>query len=135
MVAERIRDNKADTATCHNVLNVIDSESSRANVILQAAKGIKPEGTAYFTVYEGNKSGIGRQTKADSWQNNRPTKDYVKEIERYFDDVTVKNNVIIAKSPKATDEKSVWDFDGRYDGNSLQFQLTSGEDVRPATQE
>ncbi len=36
-VAERVRDEKVDTATCNNVLNVIDSASSRANVILQAA--------------------------------------------------------------------------------------------------
>ena len=67
-MAERVRDSKVDTATCHNVLNVIDSELSRANVILQAAKAIKPDGTAYFTVYEGDKSGVGRQTKSDSWQ-------------------------------------------------------------------
>ena len=128
-VAERVRDNKADTSTCHNVLNVIDSEESRANVILQAAKAIKPDGTAYFTVYEGNKSGIGRQTKSDSWQNNRPTKDYVSEIERYFDDVKVKNGVIVAKSPKATAEKSVWDFDGEYKGNDIRFFRTKNGEV------
>ena len=124
-VAERVRDNKVDTATCHNVLNVIDSELSRANVILQAAKAIKPDGTAYFTVYEGDKSGVGRQTKSDSWQNNRPTKDYVREIEAYFDDVKVKNNVIVASKPKAVAEKSVWDFDGEYKGNDLRFFRTS----------
>ena len=125
-VAERVRDEKADTATCHNVLNVIDTAAARGNVILQAAKAIKPDGTAYFTVYEGDKSGKGRQTKSDSWQNNRPTKDYVKEIEKYFDDVTVKNNMIIARSPKQTAEQSVWDFDGAYSGNGIAFR--SGEE-------
>ena len=121
-VAERVRDEKVDTVTCNNVLNLIDSEQSRANVILQAAKALKEGGTAYFSVYEGDKSGVGRQTKADSWQNNRPTKDYVGEVEKYFDDVTVKNGVIIAKSPKQTNEKSVWDFDGSYSGNDLRFR-------------
>jgi len=121
-VAERVRDEKVDTVTCNNVLNVIDSVSSRANVILQAAKALKPGGTAYFSVYEGDKSGVGRQTKSDSWQNNRVTKDYVSEIERYFDDVTVKDKVIIAKSPKATAEQSVWDFDGTYSGNDVRFR-------------
>lgn len=122
-VAERVRDEKVDTVTCNNVLNVIDSASSRANVILQAAKALKPGGTAYFSVYEGDKSGVGRQTKSDSWQNNRVTKDYVSEIERYFDDVTVKDKVIIAKNPKATTEQSVWDFDGTYSGNDVRFRL------------
>ncbi len=122
-VAERVRDEKVDTVTCNNVLNVIDSASSRANVILQAAKALKPGGTAYFSVYEGDKSGVGRQTKSDSWQNNRVTKDYVSEIERYFDDVTVKDKVIIAKNPKATAEQSVWDFDGTYSGNDVRFRF------------
>ncbi len=132
-VAERVRDEKVDTVTCNNVLNVIDSASSRANVILQAAKALKPGGTAYFSVYEGDKSGVGRQTKSDSWQNNRVTKDYVSEIERYFDDVTVKDKVIIAKSPKATAEQSVWDFDGTYSGNDVRFRVRgtpNGEESR-----
>lgn len=32
------------------------------------------------TVYEGDGSGQGRQTGADSWQENRRTADYVGEI-------------------------------------------------------
>lgn len=123
MVAERVRKEKVDTATCHNVLNVIDSESSRANVILQAAKAIKPDGTAYFSIYEGDKTGVGKYKGQDRWQNNRRTKDYLGEIERYFDDVQVKKGVIIARSPKPTEEQSVWDFDGQYSGNSIRFSL------------
>ena len=123
-VAERVRDERVDTATVNNVLNVIDSEESRANVILQAAKAIKPDGTAYFTIYEGDKSGVGRQTKKDSWQNNRATKDYIQEIENYFDDVTLKNGVIVARKPKQTDEESIWDFDGTYSGNDIRYSVT-----------
>lgn len=33
-----------------------------------------------ITVYEGDGSGIGRQTAADSWQENRRTADYMDEI-------------------------------------------------------
>ena len=133
-IAERVREKKADTVTCNNVLNVIDTERSRANVILQAAKALKPEGTAYFSVYEGDKSGVGRQTKSDSWQNNRPTKDYIDEVKQYFDDVTLKNNIIIAKSPKATYEQSVWDFDGTYSGNSLAFETGSTYNTKDGRQ-
>lgn len=114
-IAERVRDNKVDTVTCNNVLNVIKEKESRANVILQAAKAIKEDGTAYFSVYEGNKSGEGKQSKDDCWQNNRPTKDYVSEVEEYFEDVTLKNGVITAKRPKATDELSVWATDASYE--------------------
>ncbi|MBQ7211564.1 MAG: hypothetical protein IJS19_02665 [Muribaculaceae bacterium] len=121
-VAERVRKEGVDTVTCNNVLNVIDDAGARSNVILQAAKALKPDGTAYFTVYEGDKSGVGRQTKADSWQNNRPTRDYIDEVKEHFDDVTLKNGVIIAKSPKATERKSIWDFDGSYTGNSIMFR-------------
>lgn len=114
-IAEMVRDNKVDTVTCNNVLNVIKEKESRANVILQAAKAIKEDGTAYFSVYEGNKSGEGKQSKDDCWQNNRPTKDYVSEVEEYFEDVALKNGVITAKSPKATDELSVWATDASYE--------------------
>ena len=124
-VAERVRDEKVDTVTCNNVLNVIDSEQSRANVILQAAKALRKGGTAYFSVYEGDKSGVGRQTKSDSWQNNRPTRDYVPEIEQYFEDVSLKNGVITARNPIPTDELSVWDFDGQYSGNGIAFERGS----------
>lgn len=125
-VAERVRDEKVDTVTCTNVLNVIDNEGARANVILQAAKALKEGGTAYFSVYEGDKSGVGRQTKKDSWQNNRRTKDYVPEIEQYFEDVTLKNGVITARNPIPTDELSVWDFDGEYNGNGIAFERGEG---------
>lgn len=33
-----------------------------------------------ITVYEGDGSGTGRQTAADSWQENRRTADYMDEI-------------------------------------------------------
>ena len=86
-VAERVQSEKADTVTCTNVLNVIDNEQARANVILQSAKALKPGGTAYFSIYEGNKSGIGKATVKDSWQNNRITETYIDEIKKYFNDV------------------------------------------------
>ena len=53
---------RADTATCANVLNVIAEPAARSNVILEAAKAIKPDGAAYFMVFEGDRSGEGKQT-------------------------------------------------------------------------
>lgn len=53
-----------DVAVISNVLNVIDSKAAALLII----------------VYEGDESGTGRQTAADSWQENRRTADYMDEI-------------------------------------------------------
>lgn len=101
---------RADTATCANVLNVIREPDARANVILEVAKCIRDSGTAYFTVYEGDGSGEGRQTSS-GWQNNRKTADYVSEIVRYFDDVQRKGKLIIATNPKENLPKASWEVE------------------------
>lgn len=108
---------RADTATCANVLNVIREPDARANVILEVAKCIRDSGTAYFTVYEGDGSGEGRQTSS-GWQNNRKTADYVSEIGRYFDDVQRKGKLIIATNPKQDLPKASWEVEP---GRGVQF--------------
>lgn len=110
---------RADTATCANVLNVIREPDARANVILEVAKCIRDSGTAYFTVYEGDGSGEGRQTSS-GWQNNRKTADYVSEIGRYFDDVQRKGKLIIATNPKENLPKASWEVEP---GRGVQFSL------------
>lgn len=113
--------NRADTATCANVLNVIAEREARANVILEVAKSIKPDGRAYFMVYEGDGSGEGRQTSA-GYQNNRKTADYVSEISEYFDTVTRKGKLIIAEDPIANLSKASW-------------EVTPGKGVQYSTQD
>lgn len=108
---------RTDTATCANVLNVIREPDARANVILEVAKCIRDGGTAYFTVYEGDGSGEGRQTSS-GWQNNRKTADYVSEIGRYFDDVQRKGKLIIATNPKENLPKAAWEVEP---GRGVQF--------------
>ena len=88
----------ADTVTCSNVLNVIAEESERLNVIKNCAKFLKPNGTAYFTVYEGNGSGkSSSNVDRRSHQQNRKTATYVDEIKQVFKNVTRKGKLIIAK--------------------------------------
>lgn len=108
---------RTDTATCANVLNVIREPDARANVILEVAKCIREGGTAYFTVYEGDGSGEGRQTSS-GWQNNRKTADYVSEVGRYFDDVQRKGKLIIATNPKENLPKASWEVEP---GRGVQF--------------
>lgn len=79
---------------CSNVLNVIDSDGEVSRIChhleeIASATG----GTAYVTVYEGDRSGVGRQTGRDSYQRNAPLRDYL----RFFHHATVKNGMIITK--------------------------------------
>lgn len=118
---------KADTATCANVLNVIAEQSARDNVILEMAKAIKPDGRAYFMVYEGNGSGVGKQTSA-GWQNNRKTSSYVNEIKKYFETVTQKGKLIIAEHPKANLPKASWEVQP---GKAVRYSRESGLSAHP----
>ncbi|MBQ9377516.1 MAG: hypothetical protein IJU05_06930, partial [Schwartzia sp.] len=111
-VFDAVRSGGVDTVTCNNVLNVIQEPGARSNVILQAAKALKPGGIAYFSVYEGDKSAQGRPTKSDSWQENRPTESYMDEIRQHFADVTRQGKVIIARSPLTDGKTSAWFNDG-----------------------
>lgn len=113
----------ADTATNANVLNVIAEAPARANVILEMAKAIKPDGKAYFMVYEGDGSGVGRETSA-GWQNNRKTADYVDEIKRYFDSVERRGKLIIARNPKADLPKALWEVQP---GDAVRYSAADDE--------
>ena len=84
-VIKQIRSNGgADTATCSNVLNVIKERSIRVNeVIKNIYNMLKPNGIAYFTVYEGSGAGDSGATKA-GYQLNKKTAEYVEEIQEVF---------------------------------------------------
>lgn len=97
-VIETIEQNGgADTATCSNVLNVIEEENVRRVVLQNIKKLLKPhEGVAYITVYEGNGSGEGAETKA-GYQQNKKTAEYVSEVEAVFGNAQRRGKVIIAR--------------------------------------
>jgi hypothetical protein len=67
------------TATVAKVLNVIAEPEVRAVVIRLAAKA----GRAYFHVYEGDGSGVGKKTR-DGWQEHRKLASYLPEIVECF---------------------------------------------------
>lgn len=82
---------------CSNVLNVIDDLDTIQSIAddiqsITAATG----GTAFITVYEGNRSGIGKQTGKDQYQRNEPLRNYL----RFFRNATVKNGMIVAPAEK-----------------------------------
>ena len=100
----KISNGQSDTATVNNVLNVISDPENRDRVIAQAADAIKEDGTAYFLIYEGDKTGTGRVTKSangvpGSWQENRSAASYVNEISDHFSEVSRSGNLIAARGP------------------------------------
>lgn len=95
---KKISGGKSDTATINNVLNVIQESASREQVILNAADAIKPDGTAYFLIYEGDSSGNSKAT-SKGWQENRTAKSYIPEIKKYFASVTSRGNLLVATQP------------------------------------
>lgn len=87
----------SDTATVNNVLNVIAEKESRLAVISMAKWSLKPNGVAYFLIYEGAKNGDAKKT-IYGWQNNLKADAYIEEISQYFNNVQRKGNLIIAKN-------------------------------------
>lgn len=67
------------TVVCSNVLNVIDDAETVqaiANKLTEIAIGTG--GKALVTVYEGDRTGTGRETGPDQWQRNERTRDYLR---------------------------------------------------------
>jgi 2'-5' RNA ligase len=96
----KIKDGGANTATVNNVLNVIKEPEARMGVIRQAANAVGNKGTAYFSVYEGDRSGRSKPSTS-GWQENRKLSTYADEIRAVFSDVVIKNGIIEAKNSAA----------------------------------
>lgn len=100
----------ADYVTCNNVLNVIKEDEVRLSVLNNINRLIKPGGTIYFSIYEGNKSGEGRETKrkvktvdgqtteTKSWQNNQKAEWYLEAIQSIWPQAKRKGNMIVVEN-------------------------------------
>ena len=83
-----------DFSICSNVLNVIDSADAVTMCIRNAV--IFGNGTAYFTVFEGDGKGVGRETGTDKWQRNEKLREYKKYVPEEMD-VKFKNGMMIVR--------------------------------------
>jgi len=88
-----------DTITVSNVLNVIKEKERRAAVLDMTAHYASPDTKVYITVYEGDRTGKGRETRC-GYQLHRKTEDYIKEISEFFETVERKGKLIIASGPR-----------------------------------
>jgi hypothetical protein len=93
-VVTRFKKDPAHTATVANVLNVIPEREHRIGAIKHAFELTRPDGKAYFAIYEGDRSGKGATT-SKGWQNNSPAAGYMDEVAEVFPHVERKGNIII----------------------------------------
>lgn len=69
-----------DMIYCCNVLNVIDSDDEIIKILADLFRWTRETGQIIIQIYEGNKSGTGRETKFDCYQRNMKTIDYLQYI-------------------------------------------------------
>ena len=91
-----------DIVTCSNVLNVVNSHRIRQFILRDCKDCLRIGGKLYITVYEGDRTGKGRTTKSDCWQENRKLSDYLDEVRRIFktNNVSLKGCMIVARKEK-----------------------------------
>ena len=91
-VIEMSKTNTNKVILCANVLNVIDDDSALNSLIalicdisvIQEPSGIYHMNPVFVSVYEGDRSGVGRQTKQDCWQRNERLCIYLEKFNDYI---------------------------------------------------
>lgn len=81
---------------CSNVLNVLSDTALVYDVLRKISDYIfYASQKVFITVYEGDKSGIGKMTKDDCYQRNQKTTEYLSMVQKILgDNYVIKNNVI-----------------------------------------
>lgn len=80
---------------CSNVLNVIYEDEIIDEILKDIAQ--YKTATVFIAIYEGDKKGIGKETNK-GWQRNEKTTSYIPKIEKYFNVIKKKGNIIECKS-------------------------------------
>lgn len=96
-----VRAGGADTVTVNNVLNVIAEPLALLYAVAQAANALKADGTAYFLVHEGDRSGRGAPTTR-GYQRNDRAEAYLPWVARSFERVSRSGNLLMAREPQHT---------------------------------
>lgn len=86
---------KYKTILVSNVLNVIAEDEIVIDILNTCKELLESDGQVLITVYEGDKSGRGKQSKEDCYQRNARTAEYVRIVSKVFDKVKIRQNIII----------------------------------------
>lgn len=107
-IIKKLGNKKPDTVTCSNVLNVIDSVAKIKTIVEQCSLIMKRNGTTWFTVYNrftpthyrGMYTAYKGGYTSKGFQRGAPIKWYLPIIRKYFNEVSLEKNMIVAKCPK-----------------------------------
>lgn len=72
-----------------NVLNVINTRARQREYLASIFRMMNDFDECYITVYEGDKSGVGKVTKKDCWQENRQLLDYLETVNDAYRDTHI----------------------------------------------
>ena len=86
---------KYNTILISNVFNVIAEDEIILQILKTCKELLESDGRVLITVYEGDKSGKGKQSKEDCYQRNAKTAEYIGLVSKVFDTVKIKQNIII----------------------------------------
>lgn len=95
-IVKTINKTGVDLAILSNVLNVIKEVNVRGFVLSVLANTLDENKPLFITVYEGDRTGCGKQTSRSAWQENRKLKEYTAEVKEHFAHVKTRYNTIIA---------------------------------------
>lgn len=94
-IMHMLKKRKADTATIANVLNVIKEPEIRKQVMRKVRGLVKPGGTVYIMCYRGEGKCPG--PTCNGWQENRPIKTYLEEVQQVFGEAELNGSMIVAR--------------------------------------
>lgn len=101
-IVKTIDTNGVDLAILSNVLNVIKEANVRGFILEVLASTLNDDKPLFITVYEGDRTGCGRQTSKSAWQENRKLKGYLAEVQKHFTHVKTRYNTIVAWNGNST---------------------------------
>jgi hypothetical protein len=94
-IMHMLKKRKADTATIANVLNVIKEPEIRKQVMRKVKSLVKPGGSVYIMCYRGEGNTPG--PTCNGWQENRPIRTYLEEVQQVFGQAELKGQMIVAR--------------------------------------
>lgn len=99
---KQCKESEKNIITCNNVLNVLQDNMLEAVITHIAVIANRYRCDVIFKIYEGDKSGKGKESKKDCYQRNEKTENYVSLIKAivnigYHYDVKRKGQYIICK--------------------------------------
>ena len=91
-VNERSLNSAFDYIVCSNVLNVLESEELIHSVLSHIQSLMNGSSVLYVSVYEGDRSGCGKET-SKGFQQNQKSEWYKRLLENYFKTESLKNKI------------------------------------------